>query len=367
MSVTKEQVLAALSHVIDPDLKKDLVTLNMISNIEINGKIIRFTLILTTPACPLKESIKRACIEAVKKHVASDVTVEVNITSRVTTNRQKNEVLLPQVKNIIAVASGKGGVGKSTVAANLAVALGMTGAKVGLLDADIYGPSLPLMFGLTEAETEIEEKKGKTIIRPMTKYGIKLLSIGFFVDSSKALVWRGPMASSALHQLFSDADWGELDYLVVDLPPGTGDIHLTLVQSVPVTGVAIVSTPQKVALADARKAVSMFQQESINVPVLGLVENMAWFTPAELPENKYFIFGKDGCKNLADELHLPLLGQIPLVQSVCESGDQGIPAVLDKNSPIANAFILMAENIAQQVALRNANLKPTKIVEITNR
>lgn len=364
MDYTKKQVLEALRHVIEPDLKKDMVTLNMISDIEISGNTIIFSVILTTPACPLKESIKKACIDAVRKYVDANANVIVNLTSQVTSKRIQKQEILKGVKNIIAVASGKGGVGKSTVAANLAVALAKTGAKTGLIDADIYGPSVPLMFGLETAQPEVYEENGKTKIIPIKKFGLKILSIGFFINPDQALVWRGPMASGALTQLFVDADWGELDYLVIDMPPGTGDIHLTLVQTVSVTGVVIVSTPQKVALADARKGVNMFMQENINVPVLGLVENMSYFTPAELPENKYYIFGKDGCKNLAEELGVPLLGQIPIVQSICESGDSGSPVAIQNSEPVAAAFDELAAKVAQQVALRNAVKEPTKVVEM---
>ena len=364
MSYSKEQVLNALKNVIDPDLKKDLVSLNMISDIKTDGKDISFTIIFTTPACPLKESIKKACIAAIHQYVDKDANITVNFTSKVSTKRSKDEELLKGIKNIIAVASGKGGVGKSTVAANLAIALANLGSKVGLIDADIYGPSIPVMFNLEKARPDIKETNGKPKMMPIEKYGIKVLSIGFFVDPDQALVWRGPMASSALTQLFRDGDWGELDYLVIDMPPGTGDIHLTLVQTVPVTGVVIVSTPQKVALADARKGVSMFQQDAINVPVLGLVENMSYFTPEELPDSKYYIFGKEGCKKLAEEIKVPFLGQIPLVQGIRESGDLGKPISTDPKSLVTKAFIEIAQNVAQQVAIRNANLKPTKIVEI---
>jgi ATP-binding protein involved in chromosome partitioning len=360
----KEKVLDALKHVIEPDLKKDLVALNMIDDIKVDGKNISFTVILTTPACPLKESIRKACIEAVQKYVDKDANVTVHLSSNVTSNRKKEkEEMLTGVKNIIAVASGKGGVGKSTVAVNLAIALSKLGSKVGLVDADIYGPSIPVMFALEDVKPEIREINGVPKMIPVEKYGIKILSIGFFVDPDQALVWRGPMASSALTQLFKDSNWGELDYLVIDMPPGTGDIHLTMVQTVPVTGVAIVSTPQKVALADARKGVSMFKQESINVPVLGLIENMSYFTPEELPNNKYYIFGKDGCKKLAEEMNVPLLGQIPLIQSIRESGDSGSPITMDTNSAVSKAFIEVAQKLAQQVAIRNATMEPTKKVE----
>ena len=275
----------------------------------------------------------------------------------------KERAILPGVKNIVAIASGKGGVGKSTVAANLAVAMAMTGAKVGLIDADIYGPSQPIMFGVENEKLFVTEAGDRQLMIPVEKFGVKLLSIGFLVDPSQAIVWRGPMASKALRQLFTDAQWGELDYMFIDLPPGTSDIHLTLVSAVPVTGVVIVSTPQEVSLADARKGISMFRMDAIKVPVLGLVENMAYFTPAELPENKYYIFGKDGCKNLASTLNIPFLGQIPLVQSICEGGDKGIPIVTDEKSVAGNAFLTLAGSVAQQIAIRNAAGIPTKTVE----
>lgn len=365
MSITNEHVINALRTVNDPDLHRDLVTLNMIEDVKVDGKKIFFKVVLTTPACPLKDKIKQDCITAIQQLVDPWAEINIEMTSRVTTRRADKQPLLQGVKNIIAIASGKGGVGKSTVAANLAVALGRTGAKVGLIDADIYGPSVPLMFNEVNTKPHAIEKNGKTLVVPIEKHGIKILSVGFFVDPAKALVWRGPMASNALTQLFSEADWGELDYMVIDMPPGTGDIHLTIVQQLPVTGVCIVTTPQEVALADARKAIGMFTQDSINVPILGLIENMAWFTPAELPENKYFIFGKDGGKKLAETHNIPLLGQIPLVQGICESGDSGNPIALDFSSPVSAAFSELAEKTAQQVAIRNATLEATKIVEIT--
>jgi len=367
MTVTKKQILDALKHVDDPDLKKDLVTLNMIGNVKTEGNKVSFDLILTTPACPLKNKMKQDSIDAVHKYVDKNLEVEVNFESSVTTRRKDTELMFKGVKNIIAVASGKGGVGKSTVAANLAVSLAKTGAKVGLLDADIYGPSVPLMFDLENAHPTVKEVNGKTKIIPIEKYGIKVLSIGFFVNSSQALIWRGPMATNALNQLINDTEWGELDYFIVDLPPGTGDIHLTLVQTLPVTGAVIVSTPQQVALTDARKAFSMFAQKEINVPVLGLVENMSWFTPAELPDNKYYIFGKEGGKKLAKDANIVLLGQIPLIQSIRESGDEGSPVALEDDTPIAKTFLELAQSVAQQVAIRNANLELSKIVEVTKK
>ncbi|WP_420575478.1 Mrp/NBP35 family ATP-binding protein [Ekhidna sp.] len=362
MELTKENLLKALSEVIDPDIKKDLVSLGMIQNIHIDGNKAAFDVVLTTPACPLKEVIKKDCEEKIQKHLG-DVKAIINMTSNVTTKRDEGPVL-PGVKNIIAVSSGKGGVGKSTVAANLAVALARSGADVGLIDADIYGPSIPTMFNCEFEQPGIVQEDGKNKIVPIQQYGVKLISIGFLTNSEDAVVWRGPMASSALRQFISDAKWGELDYLVIDLPPGTSDIHLTLVQAVPVTGAVVVTTPQKVALADAQKGISMFKQPQINVPILGLVENMAWFTPDELPDNKYFIFGEGGGRKLAEKNEVELLGQIPIVQSIRESGDNGYPAAM-KDGELADAFRNLAENVARQVAIRNASAPETKKVEVT--
>lgn len=366
MAVTQDDVLKALSNVQDPDLKKDLVTLNMIRNVEILDKTIKFDLVLTTPACPLKDMLRKDCENAIRTHIGEGYTVEINMESQVSSRRKESDQMLKKVRNIIAVASGKGGVGKSTVSANLAVALARTGAKVGLLDADIYGPSMPLMFNVEGAKPLGRDEGGKTLILPVESYGVKLLSIGFFVTPEQALIWRGAMATNALNQLIHDADWGELDYFIIDLPPGTGDIHLTMVQSIPVTGAVIVTTPQEVALADARKAFNMFRQKDINVPILGLVENMAWFTPEELPDNKYYIFGKDGGKKLAEESDVVLLGRIPIVQGIREGGDTGRPVALDPNTIVGKAFTQLAESVARQVAIRNANLEPTKIVEVSN-
>ncbi|HTD41530.1 MAG TPA: Mrp/NBP35 family ATP-binding protein [Mucilaginibacter sp.] len=351
MNITKEQVLQALGHVEEPDLKKDLVTLNMIQDVKIDGNRLSFSVILTTPACPLKAMIENACRNAIGYFISKDIEVSINMTSHVTT--QKNTGV-PGVKNIIAVASGKGGVGKSTVAVNLALGLAQVGAKVGLIDADIYGPSIPIMLGLEGARPKASQADGKTRIEPIEKYGIKLLSIGFFTDPNQPVPWRGPMVSTAVKQLFNDADWGELDYLVVDLPPGTGDIHITVAQTFPVTGAVIVTTPQNVALADAKKGIGMFLMPAINVPLLGIVENMSYFTPAELPENKYYIFGQGGGQKLADQLEVPFLGEIPLVKSISESGDSGKPVILDEQNPMSKAFMVMAQKVAQQVAISNA-------------
>ncbi|MGN6476203.1 MAG: Mrp/NBP35 family ATP-binding protein [Flavipsychrobacter sp.] len=361
--ISKEQVLKALGTVQEPDLGKDLVTLNMVQDVEIDANNISFTVVLTTPACPLKELIERDCIKAIHEHVDAGANVTVKMTSNVNTNRKDN-IVLPGVKNIIMVASGKGGVGKSTVSVNLALGLAQEGASVGLLDADIYGPSVPIMLGIRDERPKMMDVNGKGMIVPIERYGIKAMSIGLLVDEKQAVIWRGPMASSALKQFISDVYWGELDYLIIDLPPGTGDVLLTLVQAVPVTGAVIVSTPQAVAAADAKKAIMMFKQPQINVPILGIVENMAYFTPAELPENKYYIFGKGGAAQMADQFDLPFLGEIPLVQSIREGGDKGIPAVLDDESITQNIFEQLAQNVARNVSLRNANLQPTKIVEI---
>lgn len=365
MSITQEQVLEALKTVPEPDLKKDLVTLNMIRDIAIDGQNISFTVVLTTPACPLKELIRNSCTDAIHNLVSSDAVVTVNMTADVTTGRFNSGPVLPSVKNIIAVSSGKGGVGKSTITANLAVALAKSGAKVGIIDADISGPSIPTMFDVEDVRPNVvENENGKPTIIPIEQYGVKLISIGFLSPAESAVVWRGPMASSALRQFISDCDWGELDYLLFDMPPGTSDIHLTLVQTVPVTGAIVVTTPQKVAIADAQRGLQMFRQPQVNVPVLGVIENMAWFTPAELPENKYYIFGKDGGKELAEKFDVPLLGQIPLVQGIRESGDVGKPAIINLDPVTAHAFKELAETVAQQVAIRNASLAETRKVEI---
>lgn len=361
MKYQESDILKALSTVDDPDLKQDLVTLNMIKDVEVFSDAVKFTVVLTTPACPLKEVIKNNCIEAIHEHVDKDLKVEVIMTSNVTTTRD-SAPLLPHVKNIIAVASGKGGVGKSTVAANLAVALAQEGAKVGIIDADIYGPSVPTMFNCEHEQPAVRQVNGKNIIVPLEQYGVKLISIGFLTPPDNAVIWRGPMASSALKQFIADTDWGELDYLIIDLPPGTSDIHLTLVQTVPVTGAVIVTTPQKVALADAQKGLAMFKQPQINVPVLGIIENMAYFTPEELPNNKYYLFGEGGGLNLSEKFDVPLLGQIPIVQSIRESGDSGYPAVM-KEGVTQQAFTDLAETLARQIAIRNANYEKTKTVE----
>ncbi|RLD22650.1 MAG: MRP family ATP-binding protein [Bacteroidetes bacterium] len=363
MNITKEQVLEALSNVMDPDLGKDLVTLNMIDGVKVDGKNISFEIVLTTPACPLKEVMRKDCEKFLKEKLGDDINMTVTFGSLVTTSRLSGADLIPGVKNIIAIASGKGGVGKSTVTSNLAISLTKAGAKVGIIDADIFGPSVPTMFNCENEKPTVSNLNGKQLIKPIEQYGVKLLSIGFLAPTEGAIVWRGPMATSALKQFISDADWGDLDYMLIDLPPGTSDIHLTLVQTLPVTGAVIVTTPQKVALADARRGFSMFSQGGVDVPILGIVENMAYFTPEELPDSKYYIFGKGGGKALAEEKNVPLLGELPLVQSIRESGDSGHPAAL-KDGPLADSFMSLAENVASQVAIRNATKDKTKIVEI---
>ena len=361
--MTPEQVLDALSNVQEPDLGKDIVTLKMVKDIVINGSDVSFTVVLTTPACPLKDMINNACVNAVKLLVDKNANVQVNFTANTSSRRVDNGAVLPKVRNIIAVVSGKGGVGKSTVAANLALALSAGGASVGLMDADIYGPSVPIMFGVRGVRPMMKNVGEKGMIVPLDKYGIKLMSIGLLVDEKNAVVWRGPMASSAIRQFVTEVLWEDLDYLVIDMPPGTGDIHLTLVQTVPVTGVIVVTTPQEVALADAKKAIAMFGQSQINVPIIGLVENMSYFTPEELPNNKYYIFGKEGGKRLADEYEIPFLGQIPLVQSIREGGDKGLPAMQGTDPITKNAFEEFAGNAARSIAMRNANMKSTQVVE----
>lgn len=365
MSYTIEQVRESLKKVRYPDGNADIVSLNMVEYIEIEGKKIKFSVYLPVFNSPFKKSIEKACINAIHDNMGQDIDVEATITSRITVGRvdKTQAEVLPGVKNIIAVASGKGGVGKSTVATNLAIALAKLGSKTGLIDADVYGPSIPKMFGAEASRPGMETVNGLDRIVPVEKYGVKMLSIGFFVKPDDALIWRGAMATGALKQLINDASWGELDYLVIDLPPGTSDIHLTMVQTIPVTGAIVVSTPQDVALADARKGISMFRQEKINVPILGIIENMAWFTPPELPEKKYYIFGKDGCKNLAEELNIPFLGQIPIVESIRQNGDVGTPSALE-DSIMGEAFRQLGETVAERIEERNKNLAPTLKVEI---
>jgi len=369
MSFYPQLVTDALKHVIHPGKEKDIVSLGMVEDdIRIDGKRISFSLKFERANDPFVVAIKKASVQAIKKYVGEDTEIEGNIFIKVKPKVQRSEPkLLPEVKNIVAVASGKGGVGKSTVSSNLAVALANMGYKVGLLDADVYGPSIPKMFNTEDSRPVVKKVDGKDKIVPVEKYGVKNLSIGYFVNPQDALVWRGAMATNALKQLLADGDWGELDYLLLDLPPGTSDIHLTAVQTISLSGAVVVSTPQDVALADARKGISMFRGEKINVPVLGLVENMAWFTPAELPDNKYYIFGEGGCKKLAEELDINLLGQIPIVQSIREGGDKGEPSALNPDSITGKAFADLGKKVVEAVDDRNSNLPPTKIVEVSRK
>ena len=364
MTLYPKLITDALATVVYPGTKKNLVESEMVAdNLHIDGMKVEFSLIFPRETDPFLKSTLKAAEAAIHYHVSKEV--EVNITTEFkSAPRPEVGKLLPQVKNIIAVSSGKGGVGKSTVSANLAIALARLGYKVGLLDTDIFGPSMPKMFDVEDERPYAVEKDGRQLIEPIEKYGVNLLSIGFFVNKTTATLWRGGMATSALKQLIADSDWGDLDYFILDTPPGTSDIHLTLLQTLAITGAVIVSTPQSVALADARKGIDMYTNDKVNVPILGLIENMAWFTPAELPENKYYIFGKDGCKNLAQEMNIPLLAQIPLVQSICENGDAGKPSALDENSITGQAFLSLAQSVVTVVNRRNKELAPTKIVGV---
>ena len=364
MTLYPKLILDALATVTYPGTKKNLVESGMVADTpSINGMKVKVVLQFPRDTDPFLKSTLKAAEAAIHYHVSKDVEVEIETEFK---SKPRPEVgkLLPEVKNIIAVSSGKGGVGKSTVSANLAISLARLGYKVGLLDADIFGPSMPKMFRVEDARPCAVEKDGRQLIEPIEKYGVKLLSIGFFVNPETATLWRGGMASNALKQLIADADWGELDYFILDTPPGTSDIHLTLLQTLAITGAVIVSTPQNVALADARKGIDMYRNKKVNVPILGLVENMAWFTPAELPENKYYIFGKEGCKRLAEEMQTPLLAQIPLVQSICESGDDGEPASCHIDTATGQAFINLAQAVVTVVNRRNKEQEPTKIVKV---
>lgn len=362
MTLYPKLILDALATVRYPGNGKNIVEAEMVAdNLRIDGMKVSFSLTFEKPTDPFMKSVVKAAETAIHTYVSKEVEVTITTESRQAARPEPGK-MLPQVKNVIAVSSGKGGVGKSTVAANLAVALSKLGYKVGLLDADIFGPSVPKMFQVEDARPYAETVEGRDLIVPIEKYGIELLSIGFFVDPDQATLWRGGMASNALKQLVGDAKWGELDYFILDTPPGTSDIHLTLLQTLAITGAVIVSTPQEVALADARKGINMYMNDKVNVPILGLVENMAWFTPAELSNNRYYLFGKEGTKRLAEELNVPLLGQIPIVQSICENGDNGTPAALDDNSMVGQAFLELARNVVKQTEKRNAEMAPTEIV-----
>ena len=364
MTLYPKLILDALATVTYAGTKKNLVESGMVADTpSIDGMKVKVVLEFPRDTDPFLKSTVKAAEAAIHYHISKDVEVEI-VTEFKSKPRPEVGKLLPEVKNIIAVSSGKGGVGKSTVAANLAISLARLGYKVGLLDADIFGPSMPKMFHVEDARPYAVEKEGRQLIEPIEKYGVKLLSIGFFVNPDTATLWRGGMASNALKQLIADADWGELDYFILDTPPGTSDIHLTLLQTLAITGAVIVSTPQNVALADARKGIDMYRNNKVNVPILGLVENMAWFTPAELPENRYYIFGKEGCKRLAEEMQTPLLAQIPLVQSICESGDEGEPAACHIDTVTGQAFINLAQAVVTVVNRRNKEQEATKIVKV---
>jgi ATP-binding protein involved in chromosome partitioning len=369
MKLTKEIVLAALSHITLPNDEQNIVESGAIKNIHIFGTDVELDVEIKNPTLQYKKKVEVDCMKAIHDHAFEKSKIKVNLIINAPVKEKQTKIKgnpIPGVKNIVAVSSGKGGVGKSTIAANLAVGLSDLGYKVGVIDADIYGPSMHIMFGLEGATPAAVEIDGKSKIKPLENYGVKLLSIGFFAQSQQAVVWRGPMASKALNQLLWDTHWGELDYLIVDLPPGTGDIHLSLVQSIPLTGAVVVSTPQNIALADAKKGVNMFRMDSIDVPVLGIIENMAYFTPEELPNNKYYIFGKEGAKGLAEQMKIDLLAEIPIVQSLREAADAGRPAVLQGTTPLAIELLKMAKNVVKAIEKRNITLAPTKAVELTN-
>jgi ATP-binding protein involved in chromosome partitioning len=368
MKLDRKEILKALETITIAGEGKNMVESGAITNVVTFGDEAIVDLVLTTPAMHIKKRAEDDIRKTIHDLVSSEAKVKVNIKVEVPTKENPNQIkgkAIPGIKNIIAVASGKGGVGKSTVTANLAVTLAKMGFSVGVLDADIYGPSMPIMFDVENEKPLSTTVDGKSKMKPIESYGIKILSIGFFTSPSQAVIWRGPMASKALNQMIFDADWGELDFMLLDLPPGTGDIHLSIVQSLPITGVVVVSTPQAVALADAKKGVSMFMSESINVPVLGIIENMAYFTPEELPNNKYYIFGKEGAKNLSEDLQVPFLGEVPIVQSIREAGDYGRPAAMQTGSVIETVFEEITKEVVSQVVSRNENLPPTEAVKIT--
>jgi len=367
MKLTKEVVLAALSNITLPNEGENIVDSGAVKNIQVFGTDVELDVEIKNPTLQYKKKVEVDCLKAIHDHAYEKSKVKVNlIVNAPTKETQIKGNPIPGVKNIVAVSSGKGGVGKSTIAANLAVGLSDLGYKVGVIDADIYGPSMHIMFGLEGATPSTVNVDGKSKIKPLESYGVKLLSIGFFAQSQQAVVWRGPMASKALNQLLWDTHWDELDYLIVDLPPGTGDVHLSLVQSIPLTGAVVVSTPQNIALADAKKGVNMFRMDSIDVPVLGMVENMAYFTPEDMPNKKYYIFGKEGAKGLAEQMDIDLLAEIPIVQSLREAADAGRPAILQGATPIAIELLNMAKNVVAAIEKRNTTLAPTKAVELTN-
>lgn len=361
--ITKEDILKILTSVIEPDLKRSIVELGLVSAIHIEENTISFSVKISSPTMMSKKIVKDACIESLLKSFGPDIKLNIDMQALPGFKNRAPELrtILPGVKHIIAIASGKGGVGKSTVAANLAVALSLTGAKVGLMDADIYGPSMPLMFGLVNRKPIVSSASGRMLMEPIVSHGVGILSIGFFAEASQAVPWRGPMVSKAVTQLFQDANWGSLDYLLVDLPPGTGDIHLTLVDKIPLSGAIVVSTPQEVALADARKGIDMFQLPTINVAVLGLIENMAYYIPEDNPDKKDYIFGKEGAKKLAEKMNVPLLGQIPLITRIREAGDFGAPAALNENSIEGKIFKELAQNVIDCIKNLSAASSKAKV------
>ena len=370
MSFTKQDIYKALETITEPGEGKSLIENKNISNLVVFGSEVIVDVSISNPALQAKKKIELEIKKAIHSHVDEKIDVKVNVKSVAPPKKEEDSNLIkgkkiPNIQNIIAVASGKGGVGKSTITANTAISLAKMGFKVGVLDADIYGPSMHLMFDVEKERPISVNVDGRSKMNPIENYGVKLLSLGFFTNPNQAVIWRGPMASKALNQLIFDADWGELDFLLIDLPPGTGDVHLSIVQALPINGAVIVSTPQNIALADAKKGVAMFQQESIQVPVLGIVENMAYFTPEELPDNKYYIFGKDGAKHLAEDIDTKFLGEIPLVQSIRESGDVGHPVALQENTSLEKAFTDITKEMVSELLNRNANLPPTEVVRIT--
>ncbi len=369
MKIDKNDILKALELITVPGEGQNMVESGAVKNIQIFGDEVEVDVTISNPSLQARKKTEVEILKIIHREVYEKAKIKINIKVDAPAAKPKvNEIKgkpIPGIQNIIAVASGKGGVGKSTVTANLAVSLAKKGFKVGILDADIYGPSMPIMFDVAMEKPLAVNINGKSKMKPVESYGVKILSIGFFTQPNQAVIWRGPMASKALNQMIFDAHWGEIDFMLLDLPPGTGDIHLSIMQAMPVTGAVVVSTPQEVALADARKGVAMFQQDSINVPVLGIVENMAYFTPAELPDNKYYIFGKDGAKNLAEDLKVPFLGQMPLVQSIREAGDVGRPAAMQTGTAIEAAFDEITRNVVQQVVDRNDNIPPTEAIKIT--
>tara|TARA_B100001094_G_scaffold114727_1_gene110725 strand:- start:35642 stop:36775 length:1134 start_codon:yes stop_codon:yes gene_type:complete len=369
MKISKESVVEVLKKINSPGSDIDLITSESVTNIQIFGNQIDIDIKISNPTLQARKNLELEVVKAIHSKILIELKVKINFSidsSKIKASQVIKGKSIPGIDSIIAIASGKGGVGKSTVTANIAVTLSKMGFKVGILDADIYGPSMPIMFDIEGEKPLAKEVNGKSKMQPIESYGVKILSIGFFTKPDQAVIWRGPMASKALNQLIFDSAWEDLDFLLIDLPPGTGDIHLSIIQSLPISGAVVISTPQQIALADARKGIAMFQQETIKIPVLGIIENMAYFTPKELPDAKYYIFGKDGAKQLSESKKIPFLGSLPLVQSVREASDFGRPAALQDNSSVADSFVSVTQQVVRQIIKRNKNLPPTKAVEITN-